>query len=472
MKHTSASGGQRTMKVISPSPPLGKGGWGDFQATKIITVAGSDPGGGAGIQADLKTITVLGGYGLSVITALTAQNTRGVQAVHPVLPAFVAAQMKSILSDIGADAVKTGMLANAGIISAVAARLKSCRIRKIVVDPVLLAGGGEALTEPAALPALKAELLPLAYVVTPNLAEAEVLTGLKVKTVSGMEKAARAIAGLGPANILIKGGHLAGDPVDVLFDGEGIYHFRAERVPGENKHGTGCTFSAALATFLAQGYELVDALARAKSFVTLAIRSSFPIGRGAWPANPYACVDREMSRYQVITALEKAVATLKGRPVRHLIPEVQSNLGYALPFAEDEGDVAAIPGRIIGIGDSVDTVAAPGFGASHHMARIILAVMRYDPAYRSAMNIRFGEDIIKKCRQLKWHVASFDRQKEPPDVKRKEGASLRWGIDIALEDARKIPDIIYDCGDVGKEPMIRILGRDPEEVVSKVLMLI
>ncbi|MDI6789363.1 MAG: bifunctional hydroxymethylpyrimidine kinase/phosphomethylpyrimidine kinase [Thermodesulfobacteriota bacterium] len=440
---------------------------------RILAVAGSDPGGGAGVQADLKTITVLGGYGLSVITALTAQNTRGVQAVHPVPPAFVAAQMKSILSDIGADAVKTGMLANAGIISAVAARLKSCQIRKIVVDPVLLAGGGEALTEPAALPALKAELLPLAYVVTPNLAEAAALTGLRVKTASDMEKAARAIAKLGPANVLIKGGHLAGEPVDILFDGEGIYHFRAERVPGENKHGTGCTFSAALATFLAQGYDLVDAVARAKSFVTLAIRSSFPIGRGAWPANPYAYVDREMSRYQVIAALEKAVATLKGgQPVRHLIPEVQSNLGYALPFAEDESDVAAIPGRIIGIGDSVDTLAAPGFGASHHMARIILAVMRHDPAYRSAMNIRFGEDIIKKCRQLKWGVASFDRQKEPPDIKRKEGASLRWGIDIALEDARKIPDIIYDRGDVGKEPMIRILGRDPEEVISKVLMLI
>ncbi|MDD5452593.1 MAG: bifunctional hydroxymethylpyrimidine kinase/phosphomethylpyrimidine kinase [Desulfovibrionales bacterium] len=440
---------------------------------QILTVAGSDPGGGAGIQADLKTIAVLGGYGLSVITALTAQNTRGVQAVHPVPPDFVAAQMKSILSDIGADAVKTGMLANAGIISAVAARLKSCRIRKIVVDPVLLAGGGEALMEPAALPALKAELLPLAYVVTPNLAEAEVLSGLKVKRVADMEKAARAIAGLGPVNVLIKGGHLADDPVDVLFDGEGIYHFRAERVPGENKHGTGCAFSAALATFLAQGYELVDAVARAKSFVTLAIRSSFPIGRGAWPANPYAYVDREMSRYQVITALEKAVATLKGgQPVRHLIPEVQSNLGYALPLAEDESDVAAIPGRIIGIGDSVDTLAAPGFGASHHMARIILAVMRHDPAYRSAMNIRFGEDIIKKCRQLKWCVASFDRQKEPPDVKYKEGASLRWGIDIALEDAKKIPDIIYDCGDVGKEPMVRILGRDPEEVVSKLLMLV
>lgn len=440
---------------------------------RILAVAGSDPGGGAGVQADLKTITVLGGYGLSVITALTAQNTRGVQAVHPVPPAFVAAQMKSILSDIGADAVKTGMLANAGIIAAVAARIKFYRIKRVVVDPVLLAGGGEALTEPAALPALKAELLPLAYVVTPNLAEAAALTGLRVKTASDMEKAARAIAKLGPANVLIKGGHLAGEPVDILFDGEGISHFRAERVPGENKHGTGCTFSAALATFLAQGYDLVDAVARAKSFVTLAIRSSFPIGRGAWPANPYAYVDREMSRYQVIAALEKAVATLKGgQPVRHLIPEVQSNLGYALPFAEDESDVAAIPGRIIGIGDSVDTLAAPGFGASHHMARIILAVMRHDPVYRSAMNIRFGEDIIKKCRQLKWGVASFDRKKEPPGVKRKEGASLRWGIDIALKDARKMPDIIYDRGDVGKEPMIRILGRDPEEVVSKALMLI
>lgn len=439
---------------------------------RILTVAGSDSSGGAGIQADLKTITVLGGYGLSVITALTAQNTKGVQGVYPVPPGFVAAQIKSVLSDIGADAVKTGMLANADIISTVAARIKAHHIKKLVVDPVLFAKRGEALTESASLPALKTRLLPLAYVVTPNLAEAMALTGAKINGVPGMEKAARAISKLGPANVLVKGGHLGGEPVDVLFDGESIYHFRAKRVTSKHTHGTGCTFSAALATFLAQGYDLVDAVAKAKSFVTLAIKSSFPAGKGIGPINPYAYAEREMARYQVIAALEKTFEMLKDKPIRPLIPEVQSNLGYALPFAEDERDVAAFPGRIIGFGDSVDTLAGPMFAASHHMARIILAVMRYDQTYRSAMNIRSGEAIIKRCRALKWRMASFDRQKEPPRVKRREGASLRWGIDMALKNTDKIPDIIYDRGDIGKEPMIRVLGRNPEEVVNKVLKLV
>ncbi len=439
---------------------------------RILTVAGSDSGGGAGIQADLKTITVLGGYGLSVITALTAQNTRGLQAVHPVPPSFVAAQMKSVLSDIGADAIKIGMLVNADIISTVARKIKSCRTRKVVVDPVLFAKGGAALTESAALPALKAELLPLAYVVTPNLAEAAALSGLKVNTVPGMERAAMAISKLGPVNVVVKGGHLDGEPVDVLFDGEDIYHFRTGRVKSGDTHGTGCTFSAALATSLAQGHGLIDAIAKAKSFVTLAIKSSFPTGKGVVPANPYGYAEREMARYAVIMALEEALAVLKSQCIRHLIPEVQSNLGYALPFAENEEEIAAFPGRIIGFGDSVHTLASPAFGASRHIARIILSAMRYDNTYRSAMNIRFGADIIKKCRQLKWHVASFDRREEPVSIKRIEGASLRWGVDMAVQNASKIPDVIYDRGDIGKEPIIRVLGRDPLEAVKKILALI
>ncbi len=438
---------------------------------KILTIAGSDSGGGAGVQADLKTITVLGGYGCSVISALTAQNTKGVQGVFPVPPSFVADQMDSVISDIKPDAVKTGMLLNAEIIATVAARIKSHRLKNVIVDPVLFAKGGESLTEAAALPVLKRELLPLALVLTPNLPEAAALTGLKVKTVPDMEKAARALGELGAANVLVKGGHLRRDPVDVLYDGDAVYHFRGERIEPGNVHGTGCTFSAALATFVAQGMELVDAVARAKSFVTLAIQSSFPVGKGISPTNPFAYAAREMARYEIIAALETAVAMLKGRQVRHLIPEVQSNLAYALPFAKDQGDVAAFPGRIIGVGDSVATVAGPVFGASHHMARLIIAVMERDPTHRATMNIRYSEEIVRKCRQLKWRVSSFDRRKEPPRVKGREGSSLKWGVSEALKNQKTLPDIIYDLGDMGKEPMIRVLGRDPLEVVTKVLAL-
>ncbi|MFH1146443.1 MAG: bifunctional hydroxymethylpyrimidine kinase/phosphomethylpyrimidine kinase [Pseudomonadota bacterium] len=438
---------------------------------KILTIAGSDSGGGAGIQADLKTITVLGAYGSSVITALTAQNTKGVQGIHPVPAAFVRDQIRSVLSDIGADAVKTGMLANAEIISAVAAEIKSYRVEKLVVDPVLFAKGGAALTEPAALPALTKDLLPLAHIVTPNMAEASAMAGIKLKSVDDMEKAARKIHDLGAANVLVKGGHLTGEPVDVLFDGEDFHHFRAERVETVHTHGTGCTFAAALAAFLAQDIELVDAVAKAKSFVTLAIKSAFPVGKGIGPTNPYAYAEREILRYQVIKSLEDALDVLKCKPVGQLIPEVQSNLAYSLPFPLDENDVAAFPGRIIGIRNSIATVSGPAFGASHHIARLVMAVMAHDPTRRAAMNVRFNETTLRKCRELKWRVSSFDRREEPPHVKQTEGASLRWGVGTALKKSKRIPDIIYDCGDVGKEPMIRVLGRDPLEVVNKVLAL-
>lgn len=439
---------------------------------KVLTIAGSDSGGGAGIQADLKTITVLGGYGFSVITALTAQNTKGVQAIHAVPAEFVGEQLRSVLSDIGADALKTGMLANAEIISVVASRIRLHRIKKVVVDPVLFAKDGRALTDSDAIPALKEKLLPLAYIVAPNLVEASALTDNRVDSVPLMEKAAGILHSLGPAHVLIKGGHLQGEPVDVLFDGESFAHFRTERVATENTHGTGCTFSAALATFLAQGLDVVEAVARAKWFVTLAIKSSIHLGKGVGPTNPYAYVEREISKYSIIKALDEALKRLKGKPVRALIPEVQSNLAFALPFAQDESEVAAFPGRIVGLYDSADTLSGPAFGASHHMARLVLAIMDYDSRYRSAMNIRFDDDILKKCRCLKWRIASFDRQKEPSEVKEQEGASLKWGIRTALKDTKKIPDIIHDKGDIGKEPMIRVLGRDPLEVVDKVLSLV
>lgn len=438
---------------------------------KLLTIAGSDSGGGAGIQADLKTITVLGAYGSSVVTALTAQNTKGVQGIHPVPAAFVREQIRSVLSDIGADAVKTGMLANAEIISAVAAQIKSYRIKKLVIDPVLFAKGGAALTESAALPALRKELLPLAYVVTPNMAEASAMAGLKIRNVNDMEKSAREIHKQGAANVLVKGGHLIGEPVDVLFDGDDFHHFRAERVETPHTHGTGCTFAAALATFLAQDLELVDAVAKAKSFVTLAIKSAFPIGKGIGPTNPYAYAERKILRYEIIKSLEDAIALLKCRAIGHLIPEVQSNLAYSLPFPQDENDVAAFPGRIVGIQDSITTVSGPAFGASHHIARLVMAVMAYDPTCRAAMNVRFDEKTLKKCRELKWGVSSFDRRKEPPHIKRTEGASLKWGVETALKKSKHSPDIIYDYGDIGKEPMIRVLGLDPMDVVNKVLAL-
>ena len=247
---------------------------------KALTIAGSDSGGGAGIQADLKTFSAFRVFGMSVLTAVTAQNSLGVQGVVNLPPDFVAQQLASVLSDFGTDAAKCGMLSTAPIIEAVAAALAEHRVSRLVVDPVMVAKSGDALLEPGARRALADRLLPLALVVTPNLPEAEALAGIPVASRADMEEAARRIHALGPRYVLVKGGHLKDDAVDVLWDGRAVTAFSAPRIDSPNTHGTGCTLSAAIAAGLARGRPLGDAVREAKAYVTRAIAEGFTAGRG------------------------------------------------------------------------------------------------------------------------------------------------------------------------------------------------
>ena len=247
---------------------------------KALTIAGSDSGGGAGIQADLKTFSAFRVFGMSVITAVTAQNSLGVQGVFNLPPEFVSRQLESVLSDFGADAIKIGMLSTAPIISAVAERLRSRPQDKVVLDPVMIAKSGDALLQVDARTALMKELLPLALVVTPNLHEAEALAGISVATESDMEEAARRILALGARNVLVKGGHLRDSATDILWNGRDFARFIAPRVASSNTHGTGCTLSSAIAASLARGHALKDAVAEAKAYVTAAIREGFQVGGG------------------------------------------------------------------------------------------------------------------------------------------------------------------------------------------------
>jgi hydroxymethylpyrimidine/phosphomethylpyrimidine kinase len=438
---------------------------------RILTIAGSDSGGGAGIQADLKTITLLGGFGMSVLTALTAQNTVGVAAIHPVPQAFIAQQLDTVLSDIGADAVKTGMLYDAGIIEVIADRLAAYRMEKLVVDPVMVAKGGDVLLLQDARTALVGRLLPMAYVVTPNIPEAEVLSGKSIRTDDDIHEAVRTIHAMGPRYVLVKGGHLEGPAADYLYDGKDLLTFSGVRIHTPHTHGTGCVYSAAIATYLAMGLEIKEAVASAKALIQTSIKFGLALGKGHGPANVYASFGRERERFHVIEALHTALSRLQEYPAGNLVPEVQSNLGYALSLAETHEDVAAFPGRLVRLGKRIVSVAAPAFGASSHIATIILTAMRHDPQFRSAMNIRFSEKLIVQCQALGWKVASFDRTEEPEAIKQQEGGSLEWGTETVLSKETKIPDVIFDRGDVGKEPMIRVLGRNPEEVVGKVLQL-
>lgn len=254
-----------------------------------LTIAGSDSGGGAGIQADLKTFQMLGVFGTSAVTAVTAQNTLGVRGVYPIPPEGVAAQIDAVLEDLGADAAKTGMLVHAELIAVVAERVRYHRLDRLVVDPVMVAKGGTRLLEPDAERALRDLLLPLAFVVTPNAPEAEALTGLRVTDRRSQERAAEMLVReLGARAAVVKGGHLDGPPVDVLFDGREWTYLEGERIATRHTHGTGCTFSAALAAELAKGRPLDEAVRTAKAFVTAAVRRAPGIGGGHGPINHWA----------------------------------------------------------------------------------------------------------------------------------------------------------------------------------------
>ncbi len=254
---------------------------------RVLIVAGSDSGGGAGIQADIKTVTALDGFAMTAITALTAQNTEGVHGVFDVPAAFVREQMRVVLDDIGADCIKLGMLHRTDIIEAVAAALEEFAPDvPLVVDPVMVAKGGHALLAADAVTALKKLIVPRATVLTPNLPEAEVLTGIKIADLEAMAAAGHALAAMGAEAVLVKGGHLEGSPVrDVLVENGTIVRFESPRIPGTSTHGTGCTLASAIATGLAQGLALERAVGRARDYVQEAIRKANGYGRGHGPLN-------------------------------------------------------------------------------------------------------------------------------------------------------------------------------------------
>jgi hydroxymethylpyrimidine kinase/phosphomethylpyrimidine kinase len=256
---------------------------------KVLCIGGSDSSGGAGIQADLKAVSACGCYGLSVITAVTAQNTQGVQFIHPVPQKFILAQLDSVLSDIGADAVKTGMLLTVGAVESVVKKVKEYRLEKLIVDPVMVAKGGHSLMQDRSRDVLIKKLLPQAFVLTPNISEAEKLAQMKITSIAAMKKAAIIIHRLGAKNVLIKGGHLPGNKrsgvIDILFDGDYCYEFSSPWIDTKNTHGTGCTYASVLASALARGGDIVEAAGQAKIMVTAAIENALSLGKGYGSVN-------------------------------------------------------------------------------------------------------------------------------------------------------------------------------------------
>ncbi|MGD1061344.1 MAG: bifunctional hydroxymethylpyrimidine kinase/phosphomethylpyrimidine kinase [Methanomassiliicoccales archaeon] len=425
-----------------------------------LSIAGSDSIGGAGIQADVKAMASVGVHAATVITAITSQNTIRVADILPVPPKHVASQLDSVLSDAMIKAAKTGMLYSPEIVDAVVGRLKRRKLR-LVVDPVMVAGVGDRLTAGNLIEAMKG-LLPLATIVTPNKDEAEALSHIKVSTTKDAERACAKIADLGSQMVLVKGGHLDGpESVDILYDGNEFVELSSPRID-TTVHGSGCALSACIAAYMALGIEPREAVVQAKARVTDAIEFHHKIGKGPEATEPMASIIREMSRYSVMTSLKEATEALECLLPAEWVPEVGANFAFALPHARYNEDVCALEGRIVGMRGRVVHSGCYSFGASRHVARIVLEAMRHNPEFRSAMNVRFSDDHIESSKAAGLTLSSFDRKDEPSKVK-----TMEWGTRAAIESFGSVPDMIFDRGGVGKEPMIRILGKDPQDVLRK-----
>lgn len=438
-----------------------------MKPTTALTIAGSDSGGGAGIQADLKTFAAFEVHGLCVITSLTAQNTQEVKGISNTPKEFVGKQIDTIMEDFDIKWAKTGMVSETGIIDTIIDKKLEYDIN-LVVDPVMKAASGSDLLEKNAINALK-DLIAEAELVTPNIPEAEKLTGTKIKDIEDMQTAAEKIAALGPKNILIKGGHLEESKItNLLLHGNDFTEFQTERIDVSDIHGTGCVFSAAITSELAKKTKLQTAVKKASDFMVDAIKKRLKIGKGPETVNPMARIWKVAWDGKESEEVQKAAKKLVSKPkFEVLIPEVGTNIAMAPRNAQRREDVIGLTGRIIKVDGKPYLSGSPAAGGSKHIADIVMTLMKHDPEYRAAMNIRYSEKILDKCRDLGFEMSSFDRENEPADVE-----TMKWGTEKALEKFEGIPDLIYDKGDVGKEAMIRLFGKKAAEVSEKAIQII
>lgn len=426
-----------------------------------LTVAGSDSSGGAGVQADIKAFAAVNVHGCSVVTCVTAQSAETVRSVYPLSPSAVEDQLAAVLSHIDIKGVKTGMLYS-GEIALVASKVLGERDFPIVVDPVLIATVGDTLHSESLVDPLKKELIPIAQVFTPNIHEASALAEIEIQDSEDVKKACEILHNLGAEYVLIKGGHMGEDATDVLYDGKGYVEFKGHRFEGD-AHGSGCVLSALIAANLARNMNVEESVRKAKKRISIGFQFDYSIGDGARVVNSHYIVDRFSVWKDLSVAVEELVSVLPPDSV----PEVGSNFGYALPLATDSEDVCGIRGRIVRIGERIETAGCPDFGASSHIARIILEAMKFNPLIRSAINLKYEELTLRRCKEAGLRVASFERSKEPEGV-----SSMEWGTRQAITDSGFVPDIIYDKGAQGKEPMIRLLGGNPADILSKLKKIV
>jgi hydroxymethylpyrimidine kinase/phosphomethylpyrimidine kinase len=439
----------------------------------VLSVAGSDSGAGAGIQADLKTLTSLGVYGCTAITAVTAQNTQEVSGIFELTPEFLGKQIRSVMLDMPPHAIKIGMVYNEPNIHTISRALKRCDV-PIVLDPILSAGTGGKLLLLEAFESFKEELIPLSTIITPNRLEAQKITGFKIISRGDAVRAARKIKNLGAKNVIIKGNRFEKKQVtDILLNSDGrLIEISNSRLSLDETHGSGCNFSAAITAFLARDFTITDAFKLANKHVRDSLQNALKIGDGLLVSNPAGSMYDYASRYVVLKELRRAIKDIETfENVGILIPETQSNIAFALPDARELDHIAAVNGRIVKIGDAARSASSiVEFGASKHVGSALLAYMTVNRLIRSAMNIKYDEKIRKVIKAI-FKVSNYDRKKEPRHILKKEGMSIFWGIKYALAKNPEA-EIIYHEGALGKEPMCIIFADSPVEVVDKLRIIL
>ncbi len=433
-----------------------------------MTIAGSDSGGGAGLQADLKTFSVFYVHGVCAVTGVTVQNTSKIEEIYDLSPSLIKKQIEVLAKDFEINSAKTGMLRKREIIKEVANTLSKYDF-PFVADPVILSKSGYELLKGDAIEDFINFIFPISYLITPNRYEAERLAGIKIKGNRDIEKAIQILKKKGANSILIKGGHFP-NKTDYLYHEGKIFEYKGRNVKGCT-HGTGCSFSAAITANLAKGIELKESIRIAKKFIENAITYGEKIGKRC-PVNQISWIGKDAERWRVYEELNFCLEELLKENIHDLIPEVGTNFAYALPkiFFKDENDILAIEGRIIKAGKNL-RAGEIKFGASKHLASAIMKAMEYDESIRCAINLKYDENLIRNAEKI-YRVSSYDREKEPQEIKVKEGKSISWGTEFAIKKTRAIPDLIFHKGDIGKEAMITILGKNPREIIEKIRKLI
>ncbi|MBI4651879.1 bifunctional hydroxymethylpyrimidine kinase/phosphomethylpyrimidine kinase [Candidatus Desantisbacteria bacterium] len=381
----------------------------------VLTIAGFDPSGGAGIQADLKTFSALETYGLSVATALTVQNTIGVFYVKEINEEIIYKQLKALMEDIDIHAIKIGVLYNKTIIEKISYFLKEINCPIVILDPVIISKNGFWLLEESALKALIKDILPL-------------LTQINIKNDEDIKQSAKIIKNCGPKYVLVKGVEETLTEVkDMLYDGNEFIMFPSKNLKVHHYlHGTGCTFASAIAAELVKGFSIFESIRSAQNFLNSIHNSPLVIGKGNYHINHLGILQHNADKYSILNELKSAFDKLRNENIADYIPEVRSNFVYAAEGASSLDEVAGFPGRITRIDDTIAYIKAPEFGKSKHMADTIISVMQYFPHLRSAMNIKFSDNIIEACKKNNYCIYEFDRNNETEENKNTEGKTLVW----------------------------------------------